>query len=193
MAASQQDNYFGIFGLSPRLRIDAEALRISFLDLSRKHHPDFFANATDQEKRESLQRSSEINNAYKALRDDQKRAEYVIEKFGAGIESNKNAVPPELLEEMFEIQEAGEELRDARLKSDGVKLQAAEAKIAPLRRQVQAARNSLTEKLAQQFAQFDAAVESASPASEAAQKILREIRLALDRMNYLRTVLRNLK
>ncbi|MCC7392294.1 hypothetical protein IT571_08065, partial [Candidatus Sumerlaeota bacterium] len=101
--------------------------------------------------------------------------------------------PPELLEEMFEIQEAGEELRDARLKSDGVKLQAAEAKIAPLRRQVQAARNSLTEKLAQQFAQFDAAVESASPASEAAQRILREIRLTLDRMNYLRTVLRNLK
>ncbi|MEO8377602.1 MAG: Fe-S protein assembly co-chaperone HscB [Candidatus Sumerlaeota bacterium] len=189
MAANPQDDYFQIFGLAPRLRLDAEALRISFLDLSRKYHPDFHANASDEEKRTSLQRSSEINNAYKTLRDDQKRAEYVIEKFGKGIESNKNAVPPELLQEMFEIQEAGEELRDARLSGDGAKLKSAEDKIAPLRNQVQVARKSLTEKLDGQFTRFD----TLDIQSDDAQKLLREIRLTLDRMNYLRTVLRNLK
>ncbi|MCC6548308.1 Fe-S protein assembly co-chaperone HscB [Candidatus Sumerlaeota bacterium] len=186
---ARQDDYFSIFGMTPRLSIDAEALRISFLELSRKYHPDFFANASDEEKRTSLQLSSEVNNAYKTLRDDQKRAEYMIGKFGSGIESNKNAVPPELLEEMFEIQECGEALREARLGVDGMNLRAVEEKIAPLRTQVQATRKSLTEKLEQQFTQFDAA----GLQSDNAQKLLREIRLTLDRMNYLRTVLRNLK
>ncbi len=187
-------DHFAVFGLPPRLLLDADALRDTFLDLSRHFHPDFHANDAPALRDEILRRSSLLNNAYKTLRDDQKRAEYLIALVGRGIESNKNAVPPELLEEIFDIQEAGEELRDARLSTDEERLAAAEARIGPLRDQVNTARQALVRQLEQQCAAYDDALATgADPASDACQQTLRSIRLTLDRMNYLRTVLRNLR
>ena len=188
-------SYFEVFGLEPRLTLDLDEVREAFLDLSRRFHPDYFATEEDESLREeSLRRSSLVNNAWKTLRDPQKRAEYLISLHGKGIESNKNAVPSELLEEMFEIQEAGEELREARLAADEEALEAAEAKVRPLREQVKESRAHLLKELEDQFARFDQKIGEGAPFdSEDVQKQLQQIRLTLDQMNYLRTVLRNLK
>lgn len=152
---SNTANYYDVFGLQPRLTLDVEALREAFLTLSREFHPDFFGNAEPALKAESERRTALLNNAHKTLRDPQKRAEYLIFLIADDIESNKNAVPPELLEEVFEIQEAGEELREARLEADAQKLAAAEAKVAPLRDEVKASRAKLEQELEKQFAEFD--------------------------------------
>lgn len=191
---STTDTFFQALGLPPRLSIDVDATRDHFLELSRRYHPDFYATADAAERAESLKLSSLVNNAWKTFRDPHKRAEYAVFVYGNNIESNKNAVPPELLEEMFEIQEAGEELREARLGADEAALARAEARIAPLRAQVVATRDQMEARLEELFRQFDAAAD-ADPSldGEACQAALREIRLVLDRMNYLRTVLRNLK
>lgn len=189
---TQNLDYFTVFGLPPRLVLDVEALRDVFLDLSRRFHPDYFATAEERLREESLRRSSLLNNAYKTLRDPQRRAEYLITHHGLGIESNKNAVPPELLEEMFEIQEAGEDLREARLSANEDALGQAEVRVAPLRKDVQAAREKLQQQLEQEFAAFDEAAINGIDREES-QNALSNIRLTLDRMNYLRTVLRNLK
>jgi len=185
-------NYFQAFGIEPRLGLDTESLRETFLALSRETHPDFFATADDAARAESLRRSSLLNNAWKTLRDPLARADYMIALSGTGIESNKNAVPPALLEELFDIQEAGESLREARLSGDEAALAAAEARIGPLRAQVLATRAEIDAELLGLFAEFDAAVVGGID-SPAAVAVLRRIRVALDRMNYLRTVLRNLK
>lgn len=190
---SNTANYYDVFGLQPRLLIDVEALREAFLTLSREFHPDFFGNAEPALKAESERRTALLNNAHKTLRDPQKRAEYLIFLIADDIESNKNAVPPELLEEVFEIQEAGEELREARIEADEQKLAAAEAKVIPLRDEVKQARAKLEQELEQQFADFDKLLDGgAAPESKLAREQLKRIRLTLDRMNYLRTVLRNL-
>lgn len=187
-------DYFDVFGLDTRLQLDLERVRETFLELSRHFHPDYFATADEATKQESLRRSSLINNAWKTLRDDQKRAEYVINRHGGGIESNKNAVPPELLEEMFDIQEAGEELKAARLAADAEKLEKVEARIKPLREDVSASRKKMSDKLKDEFAKFDELLESGKTVdSDEPRGKMRDIRLLLDQMNYLRTVLRNLR
>jgi molecular chaperone HscB len=189
----EEVNYYQLFGLSVQLSINLSLTRDLFLDLTRIFHPDFFANENEALKAESLRRSALLNNGWKTLRDDQKRAEYVIQLLGSEIRSTKNAVPPELLEEMFEIQEAGEELREARLDADGEKLAAAEKIVKPLREQVLNSRGSLLKSLSQQFTDFDRVIIEQDLDSVIVQDVLKKIRVVLDQMNYLRTVLRNLK
>lgn len=188
-------HFFAVFALPPRLQLDLEATRTHFLELSRQIHPDFHANAPEAEREEILRRSALVNNAWKTLREPVRRAEYLIETFGREIKSDKGAVPPELLEEMFDIQEAGEDLREARLAADGDALKQAEDRVKPLRESVTRSRKQLMEYLEGQFVAFDSAAEAAGGdlGHDDCQKIMQEIRLTLDRLNYLRTVLRNLK
>lgn len=188
-------DYFRVFGLPPRLRLDVEAVRDQFLALSREFHPDFHATAEAARREEVLRRSALVNNAWKALRELPRRVEYLIATFGKGIEPDKGAVPPELLEEMFDIQEAGEELREARLSGDGEALARAEAAVAPLRQAVLETREKLLRQLEEQAEAFDrlAGENGGDLGCEACQDQMRALRRSLDHLNYLRTVLRNLK
>ncbi|MBI1292919.1 hypothetical protein GC173_17040 [bacterium] len=186
-------DYFATFGLEPRIHLDAAALRETFLELSRRFHPDFHSGASEALRAEVLRRSSLINNAHRTLRDLPKRADYLIQLLAPGIESNRNAVPPELLEEMFDIQEAGEALKEARVAADGAALEAAEKMIAPLREQVRATRTAVEAGLDAQGAALDELLDGGhAPSDEKVVAALKGIRLSLDRLNYLRTVLRNL-
>jgi molecular chaperone HscB len=104
-----------VFGLPRRLRIDADELQRRFYELSRVHHPDFHQGASAEEQAGALEASARLNAAYRALRDPIARAEYLAEledgretRDGATV---KPAAPPELLTEMFEIQEALGEAR----------------------------------------------------------------------------------
>lgn len=188
-------DYFRVFGLPPRLCLDVEALRGEFLGLSREFHPDFHATAAEETRQEVLRRSALVNNAWKTLRELPRRVEYLVATYGKGIESDKSAVPAELLEEMFDIQEAGEELREARLSGDGEALARAEAAVGPLRQSVRETRDDLLRRLGGQAMAFDQLAEESAGdlGSEACQEQMRALRQTLDRLNYLRTVLRNLK
>ena len=103
-------DYFEVFGLPRRLAIDADGLQQRFYELSRRYHPDFHHAAAPAEQAKALEASALVNAAYRALRDPVSRAEYLVlleegraTKEGAAV---KPKAPPELLEEMFEIQEA---------------------------------------------------------------------------------------
>ena len=108
-------DHFEVFGLPRRLGIDAAELQRKFYELSRQSHPDFHQSAPPERQAEVLEASARLNAAYRALRDPIARVEYLVRleegrdtKEGAAV---KPKAPPELLEEMFEIQEA---LQDAR-------------------------------------------------------------------------------
>src|SRR5207249_8087980 len=66
---SKTMDYFAIFGLPRKLWIEMTALEQKFLQLSWKLHPDNFVNASEQERELSLKPSSELNDAYRTLRD----------------------------------------------------------------------------------------------------------------------------
>ena len=59
--------------------------------------------------------SSALNDAYRTLKDPVRRAEYILSTEGFDIgEQRSKDVPPELLEEVFELNESLDELREAR-------------------------------------------------------------------------------
>ncbi len=107
-------DYFAFLGLPRKLRIDAGALETKFHQLSWKLHPDNFVNAGAQERELALQRSSQLNDAYRALREPISRVEYLLAIEGVRKEGQqKQQAPPELLEEVFELNESLDELRAA--------------------------------------------------------------------------------
>lgn len=119
-------DYFAFFGLPRKLTLNVAALEKDFYELSRKLHPDLNARAGSQEQEWSLQQSSLLNDAYRTLKDPIKRTQYLLhlegvqleeqsktatEKARATGEVKKQIVPPDLLEEVFELNIQLEELR----------------------------------------------------------------------------------
>ena len=114
-------DHFEVFGLPRRLAIDGAELQRAFYELSRRGHPDFHQDAPPERQAEILEASARLNAAYRALRDPIARIEYLV-RLEEGRETREGATvkpkaPPELLEEMFEIQEALQEAKSGGLDS----------------------------------------------------------------------------
>jgi molecular chaperone HscB len=132
-------DYFAFFALSQKLTIDPVALEGEFHKLSWKLHPDNFTRATEHERNLSLERSSQLNDAYRTLRDPLARIEYLLLRLGLRKEgATKQQAPPELLEEVFELNESLDELREARAEGGDV---------ASLRDRLVESQNNFNEKL----------------------------------------------
>src|SRR5271167_3717116 len=119
-------DYFAFFGLPRKLNLDITTLDKDFYELSRKLHPDLNAQAGTQEREWSLQQSSLLNDAHRTLKDPIKRTEYLLKLEGVELEEQsktateqarstgevkKQIVPPDLLEEVFDLNSQLEELR----------------------------------------------------------------------------------
>jgi len=100
--------FYEALGLEPKLALDLDDLKKRFYDRSRQWHPDRFSRGTSEEKQRSEEMTSTLNDAFRTLRDPVSRAEYFLSQ--SGLELPKDA-PPELLEEIFELNMALEELR----------------------------------------------------------------------------------
>jgi molecular chaperone HscB len=114
-------DYFGFFGWPQKLTIDPALLEEQFHKLSWKLHPDNFVRASEEERNLSLDRSSQLNDAYRTLRDPIARIEYLLLRLGLRKEgTTKQQAPPELLEEVFALNESLDELREARAEGGNV-------------------------------------------------------------------------
>jgi molecular chaperone HscB len=132
-------DFFAFFALPQKLTIDPIALEGEFHKLSWKLHPDNFTRATEHERNLSLEHSSQLNDAYRTLRDPLARIEYLLLRLGLRKEgATKQQAPPELLEEVFELNESLDELREARAEGGDV---------ASLRERLGEAQNNFNEKL----------------------------------------------
>ena len=78
LALGRHGDYFTFFGLPRKLTIAAEDLERRFRELSRKFHPDYYYNASPTERLASLERSSYLNDAYRALRTPATRIEHLL-------------------------------------------------------------------------------------------------------------------
>ncbi len=121
-------DYFEFFGLQPKLELDASDLESRFYRLSRELHPDRHQRATPAERDRALESSAILNDAYRTLRDTVARAEYLLARQGLKPSSK---TPPELLQEVFALNEALEEYRSgnsvarAQLEAEGARLRSA--------------------------------------------------------------------
>jgi len=178
-------NYLEVFGLPRRLAIDADELQRRFYALSRQHHPDFHQGATGEEQAKALEASALVNAAYRTLRDPIARIEYLL-RLEEGRETAEGATvkpkaPPELLEEMFETQEAMQDATAGGL--DAAARATLLAQRERLRQRHQAEEHRLCGTLSQAW---DDAPEGDRPS------VLAALREALATRAYLRTVINDL-
>ena len=170
-------NYFDFLELLHRLALDEKDLEQRFYALSRKLHPDLFSRKSAQEQAYSTDASAVLNDAYRTLRDPLRRAEYVLQENGLLIaEQQTKDVPPELLEEVFELNMALEELR---MGDDDALPQLAEAQ-----KKFAAMQDEIDRELLAHFSVYDAA-----PGKES----LAPIRSLLNRRRYIRNLLRDVE
>lgn len=165
-------HYYEIFGLEPRLAISLEELQRRFYELSRKLHPDHFIRKPEAERQQALDASSELNDAYRTLKDPHRRAEYVLKEEGFDIgEQRSKDVPPELLEEVFELNMALEEMRSGDLSA---------------RPQLEAARTNFLNMLSDVEGQLEKLFESYDSGHDPSK--LAEMRGILNRRRYIRNL-----
>ncbi len=141
----QSPNYFAAFGLPSKLNIDVPALEKQFYRYSRKLHPDLHARASAQEQAWSLAQASLLNDAYRTLKSPLERTKYLLTLVGVQLEDargdgnlNPSKVPPDLLEEVFELNMQLEEMRQNRKMGEDDP---------QLRRDLQAAREQFSTQL----------------------------------------------
>jgi molecular chaperone HscB len=129
MTETQTQNYFEFFTLPRKLTLDVPALEKQFYSLSRRLHPDRFAGKPTAEQEAALAQSSLLNDAYRTLKDPIARTQYLLTLEGIQLEEQskaatdaarasgqqkKQVVPPELLEEVFELNMQLAEMRAAK-------------------------------------------------------------------------------
>ncbi len=105
-------NYFELFGLPVGYIVDTDQLSTHYRELQRAVHPDRFANATEQERRLSMQGSVRVNEAYETLKDPTLRAHYLLTLNGIDMEQGQETThDAAFLMEQMELREALEEAR----------------------------------------------------------------------------------
>lgn len=96
---------FDVLALEPAFELDLNELEQRYRDLQKQLHPDKFAQASASEKRTSLARAVDVNQAYRALRDDLKRAEILLTRLEGQV-GGTETTDPGLLMEVMELREA---------------------------------------------------------------------------------------
>ena len=154
-------NYFELFGLPVAYIVDTEQLAERYRDLQRVLHPDRYANATEQERRLSMQGATLVNAAFQTLKDPLQRAHYLLTLKGIEMDAQRETTRDSAF--LMEQLELREELEAARHKPDPY------AAIGGLMDDINQRITSLVGQMAVQF-------ETATPEQlEAAREILRKM------------------
>lgn len=194
MADSSQPDYFAVFGLPRKLTLDSAALERDFYRLSRKYHPDVYATKSAEEQQWSLDQTSLLNDAYRTLKNPVTRTEHLLALEGVVFEAGKSEdgtpkdsrVPPDLLEEVFELNIQLEEMRSNR--KMGEDDPALRADLQQARANFESQLAELDSNLKEQWAKWDVALDAAS--ADEKTKIRDEMVALLDRRRYIRNLVR---
>src|SRR6266853_993692 len=187
-------DYFAFFGLPRKLMLALTDLEQRFHSLSWKLHPDNFVRASEDERQLSLDLSSQLNDAYRTLQDPVARVEYLLGLAGMRKEGQKKQqAPPELLEEVFELNESLDELRDAKTSGGSPEQMAGlRAKLEAAQHKFESSLANVDQELACVSAEWDQALDSG--ADEAAKKKLMEkMNEVLNRRSYIRNLVNGVR
>lgn len=195
-------DYFTFFGLPRKLNLDTALLEREFYEMSRKLHPDLYARADKREQEWSLEQSSLLNDAYRTLKDPIKRTEYLLrlegveleeqskaatEKARASGEIKKQVVPPDLLEEVFDLNMQLEELRMQ--KKAGQDDPALIEEIGKQKLQLESKFESLLEELKKYWNEWDRLIDGGAEQNRC--KVRDQMVDLLNRRSYIRNLVRD--
>ncbi len=105
-----QQNHFQLFGLPQRFRVDLALMEQAYRGIQSQVHPDRFVQASDAERRASMQSATQVNEAYRTLKNPLARARYLLalQQIDVAGESN-TAMPAEFLLKQMQWRESVEQ------------------------------------------------------------------------------------
>jgi molecular chaperone HscB len=195
-------DYFGFFGLPRKLNIDTAKLEKEFYRLSRQLHPDLYVNRSAAEQERALEMSSQLNDAYRTLKDPVARTQYLLSLEGVQLEEQSKAatdraratgedkkqiVPPDLLEDVFELNMQLQELR-----ASGGQDPEAREQLATAKKNFEARLEALGAELRERWREWDALIEHEEPAESIERRRVRDAMVdLLNRRSYIRNLVRD--
>lgn len=191
-------DYFTCLGFPRRLGLDSQLLTERFHAQSREVHPDFFQTKSGREQALSLEHSAALNRAYRTLRAPMERMAYLI-RLESGESEIAAKAPPDLLEEVFELQELLEAYREAGPMDREPAQQARRVRLSEEQRQLEARLAQLDDRLKQLAVEWDAWLDrvgagSIDDAQEKARKALvSTMREELSRRKYLSNTIEDIR
>lgn len=126
-------NYFQLFEIPETLNPDPAIIKSKFYELSRKYHPDFYTRSSENEQSDILDKAALLNKAYKIFQNKNALIKYVLTEKGLLIEEEKFELAPAFL---MEVMELNEELTDAKMEDDAVKIYKVKEAIAQLQKSI---------------------------------------------------------
>ncbi len=106
-------NHFELFGLAPAYTLEPERLDRCYREIQARIHPDRFAHAGEAERRASMQWTTQVNEAYRTLKNPVQRARYLLELNGVDVAfETDTSMPNDFLVEQLELREKLAEARD---------------------------------------------------------------------------------
>ena len=182
-------DFFSFLSLPRKLNLDMADFEQRYRALSRQFHPDYFYNAAPAERRASLEKSSYLNDAYRALKNPASRVEYLLQLEGLAPKDAQQAskqVPPALLEEVFALIEELDEVRERR--AGGASDAEWKPRLERARAPIEAKRADHERQLQELSAAWDAAVDRGG-ADDERRRILESLRDRFLERNYITNLL----
>jgi molecular chaperone HscB len=155
-------DYYELYGLPVTFNPDPKIVKSKFYELSKKYHPDFYINESEEKQEEVLQLSTLNNKAFQVFRDPQRRIQYVLTLRGMLEEGDHYALPQSFLMEMMDVNEA---LMDLQMEPDASRLAAITAEI-----------DVIEKGLLNELSTLTTAFDTQSPAEqEATLKVIKDL------------------
>ena len=126
-------NYFELFEIPVQLQVDMAGLSKRFFELSKKHHPDYFINESDELQNDALEKSALLNKAFKTFQKKELTIKYVLQLKELLEEEEKYQLPPIFLMEMMEL---NEELMDQQIEETDTAAESMKKRIDQLQNEI---------------------------------------------------------
>jgi len=126
-------NYFELFEIPVSLKPDMNIVKKKFFELSRKFHPDFYTNASEEEQAEALEKSALLNKAFKIFSSEDETIKYLLVEKNLMEDEEKYQLDKFFLMNVMELNEA---LMDAKMEGDETKLETLQSSITQLQQEI---------------------------------------------------------
>ncbi|MDN3588453.1 iron-sulfur cluster co-chaperone HscB C-terminal domain-containing protein [Pedobacter aquatilis] len=145
-------NYFEFYELPVSFKPDLNLVKVKFYALSKKFHPDFYANESEEKQQEVLDLSTLNNKAYQVLSNQKKTLQYVLALKGVVQAEESYQLPQSFLMDMMDVNEA---LMDLEFEPDAEKLQKVIADVNLIENELDAELAKLTTEFDEQSAESE--------------------------------------
>jgi molecular chaperone HscB len=116
-------NYFELYDIPVTLKLETASVKKKFYELSRKYHPDFHSQATEEQQLDVLRKSADVNKAYKTFQNPDETIRYVLKMKGIVQDEEKYALHASFLGDVMDI---NEQLMELEMNQDPIGLSNAE-------------------------------------------------------------------